>query len=120
LRGQRISYVQVNSFDQNPERHLDQVQVDKLFAHTASGKRTRRAQLDALLAFSREGDAVVVHSMDRLARNLDDLRRLVQTLTKRGMRIEFVKEYLSFTGEDLPMATLLLSVMGHSRSLSAH
>ena len=50
--------------------------------------------------------------MDRLARNLDDLRRLVQTLTKRGIRIEFVKECLSFTGEDSPMANLLLSVMG--------
>ncbi|MBG6219670.1 DNA invertase Pin-like site-specific DNA recombinase [Janthinobacterium sp. CG_23.4] len=47
-----------------------------------------------------------------MARNLDDLRRLVQTLTKRGIRIEFVKECLSFTGEDSPMANLLLSVMG--------
>lgn len=46
----------------------------------------------------REGDTVVVvHSMDRLARNLDDLRRLVQGLTQRGVRIEFVKEHLTFT-----------------------
>jgi DNA invertase Pin-like site-specific DNA recombinase len=50
--------------------------------------------------------------MDRLARNLDDLRRIVQTLTGRGVRIEFVKEHLSFTGEDSPMANLMLSVMG--------
>jgi DNA invertase Pin-like site-specific DNA recombinase len=50
--------------------------------------------------------------MDRLARNLDDLRRLVQKLTKRGVRIEFVKECLTFTGEDSPMANLMLSVMG--------
>ena len=60
----------------------------------------------------REGDTVVVHSMDRLARNLDDLRRLVQKLTGRGVRIEFVKECLTFTGEDSPMANLMLSVMG--------
>jgi DNA invertase Pin-like site-specific DNA recombinase len=112
LRGQRIGYVRVSSFDQNPERQLDQVQVDKLFTDRASGKDTQRPQLDALLSFAREGDTVVVHSMDRLARNLDDLRRLVQTLTKRGIRIEFVKECLSFTGEDSPMANLLLSVMG--------
>jgi len=50
--------------------------------------------------------------MDRLARNLDDLRRLVQSLTGRGVQIEFIKERLTFTGEDSPMATLLLSVMG--------
>jgi DNA invertase Pin-like site-specific DNA recombinase len=86
--------------------------VDKLFTDKASGKDTKRPQLDALLSFAREGDTVVVHSMDRLARNLDDLRRLVQTLTRRGIRIEFVKECLSFTGEDSPMANLLLSVMG--------
>ena len=60
----------------------------------------------------RQGDTVVVHSMDRLARNLDDLRRVVQGLTKRGVRIEFVKEHLVFTGEDSPMANLMLSVMG--------
>ncbi len=50
--------------------------------------------------------------MDRLARNLDDLRRLVQVLTKAGIRVEFVKEGLAFTGDDSPMSTLLLSVMG--------
>ena len=50
--------------------------------------------------------------MDRLARNLDDLRRLVRTLTGKGVRMEFVTENLAFTGENSPMATLLLSVMG--------
>jgi len=112
LHGQRIGYVRVSSFDQNPERQLEQVRVDKLFTDKASGKDTQRPQLDALLGFVREGDTVVVHSMDRLARNLDDLRRLVQGLTQRGVRIEFVKEHLTFTGEDSPMANLMLSVMG--------
>ena len=112
LHGQRIGYIRVSSFDQNPERQLEQVQVDKVFTDKASGKDTQRPELDTLLSFVREGDTVVVHSMDRLARNLDDLRRLVQKLTKRGVRIEFVKESLTFTGEDSPMANLMLSVMG--------
>lgn len=112
MRGQRIGYVRVSSFYQNPERQLYQVQLDKLFTDKASGKDTERPQLGALLSFAREGDRVVVHSIDRLARNLDDLRRLVKTLTKRGIQIEFVKECLSFTGEDSPMANLLLSVTG--------
>ncbi len=112
MQGHRIGYVRVSSFDQNPERQLEQVQVDKVFTDKASGKDTQRPQLDALLGFVREDDTVVVHSMDRLARNLDDLRRLVQSLTQRGVRIEFVKEHLTFTGEDSPMANLMLSVMG--------
>ncbi|GJN47882.1 DNA-invertase hin [Pseudomonas aeruginosa] len=86
--------------------------VSKVFTDKASGKDTQRPQLEALLSFVREGDTVVVHSMDRLARNLDDLRRLVQKLTQRGVRIEFLKEGLVFTGEDSPMANLMLSVMG--------
>ena len=112
MHGQRIGYVRVSSFDQNPERQLEQVTVDRLFTDKASGKDIQRPELERLLAFVREGDTVVVHSMDRLARNLDDLRRLVQGLTQRGVRIEFVKEALTFTGEDLPMANLMLSVMG--------
>ena len=60
----------------------------------------------------REGDTVFCHSMDRLARNLDDLRRIVLGLTERGVHIVFVKENLTFTGEDSPMSNLLLSVMG--------
>jgi len=68
----------------------------------------KRPQFEALMSFVRSGDTVVVHSMDRLARNLDDLRSIVQTLTKRGVCIEFVKENLKFSGEDSPMAVLML------------
>ncbi len=112
MSGKRIGYVRVSSFDQNPERQLEGIQVDRVFTDKASGKDIQRPQLDMLLDFVREDDTVVVHSMDRLARNLDNLRRLVQDLTGRGVRVEFVKERLIFTGEDSPMANLMLSVMG--------
>jgi DNA invertase Pin-like site-specific DNA recombinase len=112
MDGQRVGYVRVSGLDQNPDRQLEAVSVARTFTDKASGRDTRRPELDRLLAFVREGDTVVVHSMDRLARNLDDLRRVVQGLTGRGVRIEFVKEGLTFTGEDSPMANLMLSVMG--------
>src|SRR6187200_570379 len=99
MAGQRVGYVRVSTLDQHTERQLDGIEVDRVFTDTASGKDVARPQLDALLGFVRDGDTVVVHSMDRLARNLDDLRRVVQGLTKRGVRIEFVKEHLVFTGE---------------------
>jgi len=112
MKGQRIGYVRVSAFDQNVDRQLDGVTLDRVFTDKASGKDVNRPQLEAMLSFIREGDTVVVHSMDRLARNLDDLRRLVHSLTKRGIQIEFVKESLAFSGEDSPMANLMLSVMG--------
>ena len=110
--GQRIGYIRVSTFEQNADRQLDGQALDRTFTDKASGKDVNRPQLEALLAFARDGDTVVAHSMDRLARNLDDLRKLVKSLTGRGIRIEFVKESLAFSGEDSPMANLMLSVMG--------
>lgn len=112
VAGQRVGYVRVSTLDQNVDRQLEGVDLDRSFTDRVSGKDTNRPELTALIAFVRDGDTVVVHSMDRLARNLDDLRRTVQALTAKEVRIEFVKEGLTFTGEDSPMATLMLSVMG--------
>ena len=106
-KGQRIGYVRVSSIDQNADRQLEHLHVDKLFTDKASGKDTHRPQLQALLSYVREGDTIVVYSMDRLARNVDDLRRIVQEQTRHGIRLEFIKENLTFTGEDSPMANLL-------------
>lgn len=110
--GKRVGYLRVSTLDQNTERQLEGVDVDKRFTDKASGKDTNRPQLKAALDYLREGDVFVVHSMDRLARNLDDLRKIVLDLTRKGIPVEFVKERLTFTGEDSPMSTLLLSVMG--------
>ena len=112
MGGQRIGYVRVSTLEQNEKRQLDGQLLDRVFMDKASGRDTARPQLAELLRFARDGDTLVVHSMDRLARNLDDLRALVQSLTRRGVRVEFVKESLVFTGDDSPMANLMLSVMG--------
>jgi len=58
-------------------------------------KNVDRPNLDAMLNYVRDGDTVIVHSMDRLARNLDDLRQLVTQLTLQKIKIEFVKEGLT-------------------------
>ncbi|PZO19964.1 MAG: transposase [Burkholderiales bacterium] len=111
-KGQAVGYVRVSSLLQNTARQLDGVPLDKLFEDRASGKDTQRPQLVACLAHLREGDTLHVHSMDRLARNVDDLRRLVKELTVRGVVVRFQKEGLTFTGEDSPMSNLLLSMLG--------
>ena len=98
MQGQRISYIGASTFDQNPERQREQIQLDNQFIDKASGKDTKRPELD------------------HLARNLDDLRQIVPSLTLRSIRIEFVKERLTFTGKDSPMAHLMLSVMGEQWS----
>ncbi len=110
--GQRIGYQRVSTIDQNTDRQLDGVELDKVFTDKASGKDVNRPELARAIEYLRDGDTLVVHSMDRLARNLEDLRRVVRELTGNGVRVEFVKESLTFRGEDSPMNTLLLSMLG--------
>jgi DNA invertase Pin-like site-specific DNA recombinase len=112
MKGMRVGYRRVSSVDQTMARQLDGVQVDKMFEDYCSGKDTDRPQLQLALEFLREGDTLIVHSLDRLARNLMDLRRIVTELTGRGVVIEFMKERMTFTNDENPMNTLLLSVMG--------
>lgn len=111
-KGKLIGYVRVSTLDQNTERQLEGMTLDKVFTDKASGKDTDRPQLQAALEYAREGDTLVCHSMDRLARNVEDLRRIVRELTGRGMVVQFIKESLTFTGEDSPMANLLLTMLG--------
>src|SRR5665213_2122718 len=107
-----VGYCRISTLDQNTDRQLEGVKLDKSFTDKASGKDTARPKLQAALEYLREGDLFVIHSMDRLARNLDDLRRIVFDLTKKGVHVQFIKENLTFTGEDSPMSNLLLSLLG--------
>lgn len=109
----RIGYKRVSTEDQSTARQLEGVPVDKLFEEKVSGKDQNRPKLLEMLEFAREGDRVVVHSMDRLARNLMDLRKIVDQLTAKGVAIEFTKENLTFTGTgDSPVSLLLLNLLG--------
>ena len=111
-RVQRIGYVRVSSADQNTERQLDGLELDRTFTDKASGKNTNRPALKETLGYVREGDTLVVHSMDRLARNAEDLLRIVRELTGRGVTVEFVKNNLTFSGKADPMAKLMLTLLG--------
>lgn len=108
----QVGYVRVSSVDQNTDRQLDGVQLDKVFTDKVSGATTDRPQLLAMLDYVREGDCIVVHSIDRLARSLGDLLSLVESLTAKGVAIRFHKEQLHFTGDDNPTQHLMLSMMG--------
>ncbi|KHK03930.1 recombinase family protein [Desulfovibrio sp. TomC] len=112
MPGQTVAYRRVSTTDQTTSRQLAEMKFDREFSDQCSGSTTNRPGLKACLDFIREGDALVVHSMDRLARNLPDMLALVGDLTKRGVTVQFVKEGLTFTGEKNPMQELQLQIMG--------
>jgi DNA invertase Pin-like site-specific DNA recombinase len=112
MSGKRIGYIRVSTVEQNPERQLEGIELDKKFIEYASGTTTRRPLLQAMLLYAREDDHIIIHSMDRLARNTNDLRHLVELFCSRKITVIFVKENITFTGNDSPISRLLLMIIG--------
>jgi len=113
----RIAYIRVSSVDQHTDRQLESIKgvsPDKVFTDKCSGKDTKRPQLEAMLSYIREGDTLVVHSLDRLGRSLDDLRKVVTDLNSRGVVVQFLKENLTFAGDDsdTSLSKLMFNMLG--------
>lgn len=117
MKGQIIGYARVSSADQNLARQLEQlksINSDKIFEDKASGVTTDRPAFQQMMRYVREGDTVIVCSMDRLARNLSDLLNITKELQTKGVSITFLKEsiHLDATGNDVAMTKLLMSMLG--------
>lgn len=109
---QIIGYKRVSTVDQHPDNQLADYELDKIFIDHVSGKTIERPALKEMLAYVRDGDHIIVHAMDRLARNTQDLLRLVDHLISRNVSIRFVAENLTFDGSSNPIGKLLLTMMG--------
>lgn len=110
--GQNIAYIRVSSTGQNTDRQLDGLAFDKTFTEHASAKDAKRPILSEAMEYLRSGDTLHVHSIDRLARNLQDLLGILSGLTERGVTVKFHKEALTFTGEANPFQQLQLQIIG--------
>ena len=113
MSGKQIGYIRVSTIDQNTDRQLHGITLDKVFEDKCSGKDANRPQLKACLEYLRDGDTLVVHSIDRLARSLRDLLNIVQELLARKVSIRFVKENMDFNGDKPnPTQDLYLNILG--------
>lgn len=109
-----IGYQRVSTVDQKTDRQdFSGYQIDKTFTDKASGKDRERPALNECLNYLREGDTLVVHSLDRLARSLIDLNNIVKELTTQGVTVTFIKEGLTFKQDEKnPTAELMLNILG--------
>jgi len=110
--GKRIGYIRVSTAEQNPDRQLEGISLDKRFVDFASGSSMKRPQLEMLIDYAREDDLIIVHSMDRLARNVKDLRHIIDIFIAKKVKIQFIKESLIFCDDKNAMSNLMLMVMG--------
>lgn len=111
IKGQNVGYIRVSTADQNTERQLLGIELDRKFVDKCSGKSLDRPEFDKMLDYLREGDTLIVHSMDRLSRNVRDMSNTVKALTSKGVEIKFLTEKLTFTGDDSPMSNLILNII---------
>lgn len=113
MTGQSIGYIRVSSGSQNTDRQLADIALDSTFTDQVSGKNTDRPELERCFNHLRSGDTLHVHSIDRLARNLKDLQGIVETLTKKGVTVNFHKEKLIFEASTTnPMQVLMFQMLG--------
>lgn len=108
-----IGYKRVSSEGQNLDRQ-DLGELDKVFEEKLSGKTAKdRPALQAMIEYAREGDSIVVYSIDRLARDLRDLQEIISTLNEKGVAVTFLCERLTFYADaDDAFAKLQLQMMG--------
>ena len=111
-KGQVVGYVRVSSESQNTDRQLDGITLDRVFTEKVTGSKKDRPELNRLIEYVRAGDMVIVHSLDRLARDLVNLLTIIETLNKKGVILKSVKEGLTFNGSNNPMDKFLLHVFG--------
>ena len=117
-RGQRVGYIRVSTVEQNNQRQKELLansgKIDRFFEDKISGRtKTARPGLGECMAYVRDGDELVVSSIDRLARSLADLRGIVDELTNKGVTVTFLHENLAFAKDTSdPRADLMLGILG--------
>ena len=106
-----IAYVRTSTIEQHEQRQIEalrQYGIEKWFVEKVSAKDANRPELQKLLSFAREGDAVFVHDFSRLARSTKDLLNIIETLTERGIQLVSGKENFDTS---TPTGKLLLTVV---------
>ncbi|WP_432763102.1 recombinase family protein [Actinomadura xylanilytica] len=96
----KIGYARVSTSGQKLERQLDALTAAgcrKIFADKKSGKNALRPELKACHAFLDPGDTLVVPSLDRYGRSLQDLINMVAELRERGIGFTSLHENLDTT-----------------------
>lgn len=104
--GQKVDYARVSSVDQNLDRQIELLRKETVFTYyeaRVSGTARRRPRLEQALRHAREGDQLIVVSMDRL-----DLYSLVDEFTTRGSVGEVLKEGQTYLRDSTPVAQLML------------
>lgn len=107
---QRVAYVRVSSTGQNLDRQIAAVgDVDRTFSeYQSAATASERPVLRAALDYVREGDTLVVASIDRLARSLRDMLAIMEELEAKGVIVDFRSQGLVIRPDGGDLTTRLI------------
>jgi DNA invertase Pin-like site-specific DNA recombinase len=116
--GVELGYARVSTVKQNLERQIAALTAagipeERIFTDKRTGATVEREGLNALLTYAREGDTLVVYTLDRLGRNLREVLNLVHDLGERGVGVRSLADPLPINTADEGMgriAFLLLAL----------
>lgn len=106
-----FAYARVSTVDQDTKLQLDafnRLGVDRIFEDQASGV-ARRPALECALYSLRKGDVLIVYKVDRLARSLSDLLRVVDRIAAAGASFKSITEPLDTS---TPVGRMMLQLLG--------
>jgi DNA invertase Pin-like site-specific DNA recombinase len=116
--GFELGYARVSTTRQSLDRQLDALAArgipgERVFVDKKTGATTDREGLQKMLAYARPGDVIVVHTLDRIGRNLREVLNLVHDLAERGVGVRSLADPLPIDTADEGMgriAFLLLAL----------
>lgn len=113
-----IGYARVSTAKQDLDRQVEAlvaagVARERIYVDKKSGATTQRPGLVAALDYVREGDVIVVHTLDRLGRTVRDTLNLIHDLGERGVGVRNLADPIKVdsSNPDDPMAQLALVIL---------
>ncbi|GAT71323.1 resolvase [Planomonospora sphaerica] len=115
-RGLELGYARVSTTKQSLERQLDAltaagIPAERVYTDKKTGTSIEREGLAALLAYARAGDTIVVHTLDRIGRNLREVLNLVHDLAERGVGVRSLADPLPINTTDAGMGRIAFPLL---------
>ena len=118
----KIGYARVSTTNKQNDSLENQIKIliengadpDNIYQEKVTATSTaQRTQLQDMIKHARKGDTIVVTKIDRLARSISDLNKIVSELNDKGVSVEFLKEQMLFKADDTnSINRLLFNILG--------
>lgn len=117
-----IGYARVSTTNKQDDSLEKQLEIlidngadkDNIYQEKVTATSTaQRIQLKEMIKHSRNGDTILITKIDRLARSISDLNKIVNELNEKGVSIKFIKENMTFSADSSnSLNTLLFNILG--------